>query len=123
MIDEFTAPDITVLGEQDGPAERRLKEALGVVLGLDHGVLRAYLARVLYDGKTPGVMLALLTEDGQDSEKLVAQAGKTFAALFNTTASLDVIFLSDEKDAEIRNVCPPFYARRAWIGDSLSTAH
>lgn len=123
MIDEFTTPDITVVGEQDGPAERRLKEALGVVLGLDRTVIRAYLARVLYDGKTSGVMLALLTDDGEDSEKLVAQAGRTFAALFNTRANLDVIFLSGEKDAEISQVCPPFYARRAWIADSRPTAH
>jgi hypothetical protein len=111
MIDEFTTPDITFLGEQDGPAERRLKEALGVVLGLDRSVIRAYLARVHHDGKTSGV-LALLTNDEQDSEKLVAQAGKTFAALFNTRENLDIIFLSEEKDAEIRKVCPPFYARR-----------
>ena len=123
MIDEFATPDITFLGEQDGPAERRLKEALGVVLGLDRSVIRAYLARVLYDGKASGVMLALLTDDGEDSEKLVAQAGKAFAALINTRENLDVIFLSEEKDAEISKVCPPFYARRAWIGDARPTAH
>ena len=123
MIDEFTAPDITFLGERDGPAERRLKEALGVVLGLDRSVIRAYLARVLHDGKASGVMLALLTDDGEDSEKLVAQAGRTFAALFNTRANLDVIFLSEERDAEIRRVCPPFYARRAYAADSHPMAH
>ena len=123
MIDEFATPDITFLGEQDGPAERRLKEALGVVLGLDRSVIRAYLARVLYDGKASGVMLALLTDDGEDSEKLVAQAGKAFAALFNTKENLDVIFLCEQKDAEISKVCPPFYARRAGIGDSRPTAH
>lgn len=124
MTDEFTTPGITFLGEQDGPAERRLKEALGVVLGLDRGVIRAYLARVLYDGKASGVMLALRTSDGEDSEKLVVQAGKTFAALFNTRETLDVIFLSEERDAEISKVCPPFYyARRARIADSRPTAH
>ena len=111
MIDEFTTPDITFLGEQDGPAERRLKEALGVVLGLDRSVLRAYLARVRHDGKAESAMLALLTDDEQDSARLVAQAGKIFAALFNTRASLDIIFLTEAKDAEIRNVCSPFYAR------------
>jgi hypothetical protein len=112
MIDEFTTPDITFLGEQDGPAERRLKEALGVVLGLDRTVIRAYLARVLHDGRTSGVMLALLTNEEEDSEKLAAQAGRTFAALFITRENLDIIFLSEDKDAEIRKVCPPFYARR-----------
>ena len=111
MIDEFPAPDITFLGEQDGPAERRLKEALAVVLGLDANVTRAYLARVLHDGKTSGVMLALLTADGRDSEELVAQVGKAFAALFNARANLDVVFLDGEKDADIRKVCPPFFDR------------
>ncbi len=113
MIDEFTTPDIAFLGEQDGPAERRLKEALAVVLGLDARVTRAYLARVLHDGRTSGVMLALLTDDEGDSEKLVAQAGKIFAAMFNTRAQLDVIFLTGGKDAEIRRVCQPFYDRNA----------
>jgi hypothetical protein len=113
LIDEFATPDITFLGEQDGPAERRLKEALAVVLGLDGSVTRAYLARVRHDGNTSGVMLALLTDDEQDSAKLVAQAGKIFAALFNTKAHLDIIFLSDAKDADIRKVCRPFFDRPA----------
>ena len=81
VIDEFTTPDITFLGEQDGPAERRLKEALGVLLWLDRSVIRAYLARVRHDGKTESVMLALLTDGEDDSVRLVAQAGKIFAAL------------------------------------------
>jgi len=111
VIDEFPTPDIAFVGEQDGPAERRLKEALAVVLGLDPSVRRAYLARVLYDGTISGVMLALLTDDEQDSEKLVAQAGRTFAALFNAKASLEVIFLNGKKDVEIRKVCAPFFER------------
>ncbi|HLX17750.1 MAG TPA: enhanced serine sensitivity protein SseB C-terminal domain-containing protein [Bradyrhizobium sp.] len=113
MLDQFPAPEITFLGEQDGPAERRLKEALGVLLGLDPTVTRAYLARVLYDGKTGGVMLALLTDDDKDNEKLVEQVGKTFAALLNTTAHLDIVFLDEARDAEIRKTCPPFYNRYA----------
>ena len=124
MIDEFSTPDITFVGEQDGPAERRLKEALAVVLGLDASVRRAYLARVRYDRTSSGVMLALLTDDEEDSEKLVAQAGKTFAALFNASASLDVIFLDGGKDVEIRKVCAPFFVREEWksIASSCPTA-
>jgi len=113
LLDQFVIPEITFLGEQDGPAERRLKEALAVLLRLDPTVTRAYLARVLYDGKTGGVMLGLLTDDERDNEKLVEQVGKAFAALFNTSAHLDIIFLSEEKDAEIRKTCPPFYNRYA----------
>jgi hypothetical protein len=111
LIHSLSHSDIIFLGEQDGPAEQRLKEALAVVLGLGASVTRAYLARVVYDDKTSGVMLGLLTDDDKDSEKLAGQIGKTFAALFKTSADLDIVFLSDERDAEIRKACPPFYDR------------
>ena len=111
MLHQFTTPEVTFLGEQDGPAEQRLKEALSVLLGLGATVTRAYLARVRYDDKTSGVMLGLLTDDDRDCEKLAGQIGKTVAALFNTRADLDIVFLSDERDAEIRKACRPFYDR------------
>ncbi len=111
MIHSLSAADITFLGEQDGPAEQRLKEALAVLLGLGASVTRAYLARVVYDGKTSGVMLGLLADDGKDCDKLAGQIGKTVTALFNTSADLDIVFLNNERDAEIRKACPPFYDR------------
>ncbi|SHK05719.1 SseB protein C-terminal domain-containing protein [Bradyrhizobium lablabi] len=113
MIDQFPTPEITFLGEQDGPAARRLKDALATMLLQDITVDKAYLARVLYDGKTSGVILALKTRDEVDSEKLVAQAGKSFASIFNANAHLDIIFLSDAQNAEIIKVCPSFYDRKA----------
>jgi SseB protein C-terminal domain len=111
LIHSLSTEDITFLGEQDGPAERRLKEALAVLLGLGASVTRAYLARVAYDDKTSGVMLGLLTDDDRDCEKLAGQIGKTVAALFNTRADLDIVFLNNERDAEIRKACRPFYDR------------
>ena len=62
-------------------------------------------------GLTSGVMLGLLTDDEHNSEKVAGQMGKTFAALFNTKTHLDVVFLNDEKDAEIRKACPPSHDR------------
>jgi hypothetical protein len=111
LIHSLSTEDITFLGEQDGPAERRLKEALAVLLGLGASVTRAYLARVAYDDRTSGVMLGLLTDDNRDCEKLAGQIGKTVAALFNTRADLDIVFLNNERDAEISKACPPFYDR------------
>lgn len=108
---DIKVPDIKVLGEQDGPAERRLKEALAVLLGLGATVTRAYLARVRYDDKTSGVMLGLLTDDARNSEKVAGQMGQTFKALFNTKADLEIVFLDDARDAEIRKACAPFYDR------------
>ena len=113
MLHQFPVPEITFLGEQDGPAERRLKEALAVLLRLDTTVTRAYLARVIYDGETSGVMLGLLTDDEDESPKLAAQLGNAFTALFNTEDHLDIVFLSGELDAEISNACRPFFDRNA----------
>jgi len=110
LADQISTPEITFLGEQDGPAERRLTEALGVLLRLNKSVTRAYL---LHDEKTGGVTLGVLTDDEKKNEKLVEQVDKAFAALFNTTAHLDILFLSENKDAEIRKTFPPFYNRYA----------
>ncbi|HEY0342229.1 MAG TPA: enhanced serine sensitivity protein SseB C-terminal domain-containing protein, partial [Steroidobacteraceae bacterium] len=111
MLHPFMTPEVTFLGEQDGPAERRLKEALSVLLDLGATVTRAYLARVSYDDKTSGMMLGLLTEDERNSEKVAGQMGRTFEALFNTRAHLEIMCLDDERDAEIRKACAPFYDR------------
>lgn len=113
MLHSISAPGITFLGEHDGPAEQRLKEALAVLLGLGATVTRAYLARVAYDGKTTGVMLGLLTNNGQASEKIAMQMGKAFSILLNTKADLNIVFLNGERDAEIRKACPPFFERNA----------
>jgi hypothetical protein len=110
LVDQFSTPEITLLGEQDGPAELRLKEALGVLLRLNQNVTRAYLLR---DGKTGAVTLGVQTDDEKKDAKLVEQVDKALAALFNTTARLDIIFLSENKDAEIRKALPPFYNRYA----------
>ena len=82
-----------------------------MLLGLGATVTRAYLARVAYDDKSSGVMLGLLTDDRRDCAKLAGQIGRTVAALFDTRANLDIVFLNDERDAEIRKACPPFYDR------------
>jgi hypothetical protein len=106
----FSAPEIAFAGEEDGSDERRLKEALDVLLGLNRSVSRAYL---FHDGKSGGVTLGVLTDDERENEKLAEQVNKAFAALFNTTAHLGIRFLSSENDAEIRTIMPPFYVRRA----------
>jgi hypothetical protein len=111
LIHSISSAGITFVGGQDGPAERRLKQALAALLSLGASVTRAYLARVVYNDKTSGVMLGLLTDDDRDSGKLAGQIGKTVAALFKTNADLDIVFLNNEHDAEIRKACPPFYDR------------
>jgi hypothetical protein len=113
LLHQFSTSHITFIGEQDGAHERRLKEAISVLLDLDATVARAYLVRASYDGATGGAVLGLLTRDRQESGKLALQMDRAFGALFNTDAHLDVVFLDDEGDARIRKSCTPFYQHRA----------
>ena len=109
--EQFPIPEIEFLGEQDGMVERQLKDALVALLRRDPTVDRAYLARVRYDGTTNGVALGLLTDGDDESEALVKQVGAAFASIFNAKAHLDIIFLTDQRDTEIRRVCAAFYQR------------
>lgn len=111
-IEHFPTPGLLFVGEQDGVPERQLKNAVSDLLRRDRDVTRAYLARVVYDGKVNGVILGLLTKY-DDSEELIKQISGVFKAIFNADAQLDMIFLSDEQNAAISRVCPPFYERSA----------
>ncbi len=113
MLHRFCVSDITFLGEQDGAHERRLKEAITVLLDLNAGVARAYLARVRYEGTVSRVLLGLLTRDKRENGTLALQMDRAFGALFNTSAHLDVIFLDDDGEARIRQSCRPFYTYSA----------
>jgi hypothetical protein len=112
LLHQFSATAVTFIGEQDGAHERRLKEAISVLLDLNASVTRAYLVRASHDGITGGVMLGLLTHDRKECGKLALQMDRVFGALFNTNAHLDVVFLDDEGDRRIRKACAPFYNLR-----------
>lgn len=113
MLHQISATDINFVGDQDG-AHERLKEAITVLLDLNASVARAYLARVRYDdGSTSRVLLGLFRHDRQQNGKLALQMDRTFGALFNTEMHLDVVFLDDAGEAQIRKGCPPFYTYTA----------
>jgi hypothetical protein len=113
LLHQFSTSAAGFTGEQDGAREQRLKEAISVLLDLSATVTRAYLVRAGTDGITGGVMLGLVTHDKKESGKLALQMDRAFGALFNTEAHLDVVFLDDEADAQIRRTCPPFYRYQA----------
>jgi len=108
LLHSSSTSQITFIGEQDG-AHERLKEAISVLLDLNAGVARAYLVRTRGNGTTPGVMLGLVTHDRRENGALALQMDRVYGALFNTSAHLDVIFLDDAGDANIRRTCAPFY--------------
>jgi hypothetical protein len=95
------------VAEQDGPAERELKDALRPVLAESPHVMRAYLVRVDY-GNPEAYEVALCLQ-APDDERLVRRVGDTFAKLFGADQHLDTLFLTLAKERDVAQVAAPFY--------------
>jgi hypothetical protein len=109
--EEFRVSEIRFLGEQDGPSERILKERLADFFRRDGSVNRAYLARVDFsEGKNASVVLGLRTQFGPD-KGMVEKVGAIFGFVFNAKEHLDIMFLTDDQEAELVKACPPFFKR------------
>lgn len=100
-------PAIRFISEQDGPAERELKDALKKLFAETPRVLRAYLVRVDY-GNPDAYEVALCLQAPED-ERLVRRIGDTFAKLFGSEQHLDTLFLTLAKEREVAQVAAPFY--------------
>lgn len=100
--------DLRFVGEQDGPAERRLKEGLRQMFDSKGNVQVAYLSIAEYGDKTRNVVLCLRSRR-EDEADLVGEVGRIFASIFNSQVHLDVYFIEGARESEIRAVCRPFY--------------
>src|SRR6266849_8219779 len=99
------------LSEQDGPFERCLKEKLAAAFLNDRIIGRAYLARVdLRNGSGESVILGLRTSN-YDGWKMLDDIASIFASIFHTAEYLDIVFLKERDEAELRKVCRPFFSR------------
>lgn len=106
---QLTASVVRFVGEQDGPPERDLKACFVEQFKYEPTVERAYLARADYDDGT-GAHVALCVKCfcGGD-QTLNARVADIFADMFGSHEHLDVIFLRDDQEQELSQVCPPFY--------------
>src|SRR4051812_16869518 len=87
---------VLFLGEQEGSAERTLKDRLRRRFNLSDGVEKAYLARVRYsECGTVHVALALVAQV-ERMQDIVNSIGALFRSEFNPSQSLDIVFLSPE---------------------------
>jgi hypothetical protein len=100
---------IKFIGEQDGQPERDLK-ALFVELFLGFPTVeRAYLARTDY-GDATGVHVALCVKSSVGEVKsLNPKVADIFSARFGSHEHLDTLFIRDDQEQELRQVCAPFY--------------
>jgi hypothetical protein len=97
------------LGEQDGPVERDLTSQWRPILAERPEVRRAFLVQASYgEDQELHVVLALCTGGVSDLE-LVKSLRLPFAALLSNDCPLDVAFVNPTQEAQLSNVCAPFY--------------
>jgi hypothetical protein len=110
-IDERKEKIVNFLGEQDGDPERMLKAALSTRFRELKTVERAYLVKVRYSSTGPAdVALALIAAGGNDA--VIRSVQETFAALFNMSQHLDIIFLKPPECGNISSLCRPFFSAK-----------
>lgn len=101
-------PDfLKFVGEQDGPRERRLKDALVPFFQGDGVVRSAYLA-ILETGEGRSVGLCLKADPLPD-ESYPGRIAELFVRVMGPGGSLDVLFLQGDQETELARVCRPFY--------------
>jgi len=99
---------IEFLGEQDGVPERELKALLVTELRRFPSVQGAYLARIGFaPDAAPSVALCLVPSSRDDRE-IVQAVNRVFASLFSSGQHLDVVFIDEQEEADLRRVCPSF---------------
>jgi len=104
---------VDFVGQQAGPAEDELKTAFIQVLNATPTVQSAYLARI-YRGRAPkhSVALCIRSSIGVDYT-IEERLGSIFRRRFRGDQRLDFLFLVEDDERRLREVCPPFYERYA----------
>jgi len=110
--EQLQVPKITFVREQDGDAERNLKQKIVPLLEARDYVHSAYLVRATYDNTHElNVALCIRMEQGDDSG-LRKAVGDVFATMFNRQEHLDIAFIRNEQEDELKQVCRAFYEKK-----------
>ena len=97
------------VAEQDGPSERDIKAALVQAFREEPVVQRAYLALAEHANEAGAhVTLAIRSSCGEN-KLLLRKLMSIFSAMFNSREHLDMMFLTDDQEHQLREVCEPFY--------------
>ncbi len=101
---------VRVVGEQDGVPEREIKAEFCEFLAGTSFLGRAYLAQVLCDGQIePNVALLVRLESG-DQEAVLSGLAHIFHKVFRQDQHLDIGFISEAKEQEVRHLVKPFFS-------------
>ncbi len=106
---ELTVPRVEFVGEQSGPTEDELKTRFVPALQQSPSVASAYLARVSYgESSDQSVALCIRSTAGTD-DRLRGRLASIFTAMFCADAHLDIIFIRDDQEQQLKRVCHAFY--------------
>jgi hypothetical protein len=104
---------VRFIGEQDGPAERDLKDSFVKLFRVEPKVEVAYLARVEHgDGSSVHVTLCLKCFPAEEVPSLLPKVADIFGKMFGSHEHLDIRFLRKDEEHELRSVCTPFYSSK-----------
>lgn len=103
---------VEFLREQDGPSEQEFKALLQRVLRRHPSVQRAYLAVVGYDPRVQPRVALCISPQASEARSLVDDVSAAFSEAFSVEEALDILFVSDEQEADLRRVCSLFFERR-----------
>ena len=111
LPDRVCAQSVRFVGEQTGPTETVLKSRLAQQMASGALVLSAFLARATFgtDPRAVSVVLAIRTRSGLEEHALLPDVQKVFGAIFGPHEHLDILFIREDQETEIRKVCGAFY--------------
>jgi hypothetical protein len=111
-LDSFTSDKIHFISEQIGVPENEFKESIVALFQSLNKHLRAYLAQVENsEEKDFSVSLCIASEDGED-ENLAKAIALIFRRMFGPHEHLDILFLTESQEKQLRKVCCPFFSSK-----------
>jgi hypothetical protein len=109
-LDSFVSGGTRFLAEQIGVPENEFKQAIVGLLQSCDRPLRAYLAQVEYEKeKVINVALCVALVSGEN-EKLTNDIALVFRQMFGSHVHLDILFITDSQETQLRKVCCPFFS-------------
>jgi hypothetical protein len=109
-MEKHKVPSVRFICEQTGPSEAQLTGKLVRSFASGRLVERAYLVRVSFGDLGPtGVVLAIRTSSGGEEPSLLPIVGSAFASIFGPHEHLDIVFVREDQEKAIRQVCSEFY--------------
>jgi hypothetical protein len=109
ILEELNVKRIYFAGEQDGPAERKLKDQLVSLMRAEPSVKSAFLAKIHFGDPESFTVCLCIEPVGGPDKKIVEKAAAVFKSMAPSTAHLDIIFPSADQQVELSKVCKPFF--------------